>query len=633
MNRFLTVIGVSLLLTVILGAVAMTSLRSYSEAGYRLAHGRALLDAENYIGALQTLRELPMTPTTMPEAHAYLGAAYFRLHLYEAAIREFQTAVKRRPRGADPWIGLASAYMKLGDAQKAREEAARAAGMAGASADAWIMLGRAWWLEQNLAEAEKAGLKARELAPGSPAVTDLLLHIYSDQNNAAEFQSLLDKRPQLSPPNQDTAVRFYVRQSQFGRAWELKSRFERGSFQRSILEDELALQRDPQAVERYPRLIANLVRTERFEEAIETGNKYRGTVSTDLDMGKAYWMTGQRDLAVRAFTRASQGLVHKLPAEAALAAITGDVRHWREAFRAERIELDYFILARLEGLLDDSNPVVAAFIYRYAALFDPSLYNNAADAALKAIERDPVNLDALITLGTAYQRLNQLDDAVRYLEFAGEEHPENAEIWSRLANLAVQSGDTQKTFTLMQRAADLDPQNAGYLYNFGWLHDQIGNTSEAVKLYESAIRLSPLSFEAMNNLALIYGESGEPDRALRLLEQAVRTDPESEVASFNLASYYVRRREWTQALRHLEQVLRINPANTAAGIEKGRIQLETARTDDAIETLNQVLDADAHSESAYLLLSSAYQEKGHTHEAEAARLEAQRARTRRVTPQ
>jgi tetratricopeptide (TPR) repeat protein len=625
MARYLipVLIGCSLAL-IVTGVIAVTILDS-PEIDYRLARGRALLDAENYLAVLQTFGDLPVGESTGPDAHSYRGAAYFRLHLYQAAIKEFESAVSQSPSLADPWIGLASIYMELGDTERARLEAGRATEVEKESAEAWITLGRAYWMEKNFDEAEKAGLRAQELDPLNPATTDLLLSIYFDQNGAEKFQSLLDRTPRLPRPLQDLAVQFYVRQGQFGRSYDVKTRYERDGLERLIFDTELTLAREPERQDLYPPLVRALVQTGRFARAIDTGRKYRGSIPIDLELGKAYWMNGEKDPAVQAYTRASAG-IHKLSAETALAIITGDIRHWREAFRAERIEQDYFVLARLEDALPKADELISSFMYRYAGLYDLTFYQKAAEAAQKAVEKEPLNLDALLTLGTVYHRLNRIEDSRRTLELARREYPQNAESWSRLATLSVQDGDPQNVIEMMDQAVKLQPGNAGYLYNLGWLHDQMGNTSQAAALYERAIRLSPLSFEAMNNLALLYGSSGEPGRALRLLEQAVKSDPSNEATHFNLANYLARQRDWMNAIRSLDESLKINPSNAPAAVEKGRIFLELGRGEDAVQALNRALDADPHSYDAYLLLSSAYERTGHDDVAIAALQEAERIR-------
>src|ERR1041384_7807659 len=111
-------------------------LRKPAQTDYQLARGRAQLYTENYLAALQTLRDIPDAQKGGPEAHSYLGAAYLKLHLYKAAIKEFEEAIKARPRDSDPLIGLASSYLELGEAQKAADQAKRATEVERRSVDA-----------------------------------------------------------------------------------------------------------------------------------------------------------------------------------------------------------------------------------------------------------------------------------------------------------------------------------------------------------------------------------------------------------------------------------------------------------------------------------------------------------------
>jgi tetratricopeptide (TPR) repeat protein len=628
MKRFI-VLGAAVIFALIGAALLSSFFNKPSETDYRFARGRSQLFTENYLAALQTLREIPNSQKYGPQTHSYLGAAYLKLHLYKAAIKEFEEAIKVQPRESDPFIGLASSYIELGDTQKAVDQAKRATEIEKRSVDAWLALGRAQWQQQNLDQAERAALKAREIEGSNPAVSDLLLHIYFDQNNGNKFQSELDRASKRPKAVQDLAVKFFIRQGQFARALDWKIRYEREALDRSILENELALKRDPSQTELIPQLVKNLVKAGRYEDALMAAKNYKGSVALDLELGKALWMTGRRDDAIQAYERASSGLIHKLSAEVALAAITGDVQHWQRAYRSERVEQDHFVLARLEDALPKGSPLVRSLAYRYAGIYDASFYNNAAQEALKVLNDDPKNFDALMTIGTAYQRLGRIDDAERYIQQARDLFPNSGEPPSRLASLALikPKGDPQKIIQLMETAVKLDPNNASYLYNLGWAYDQLGEAAKAADMYQRAIKASPLSFEAMNNLSLIYSNAGQPDRALPLLQQAMRTDPENEAVYANAANYYSRRREWKQALQYYERALEINPSSSVAAVEKGRIYLEQGETDAAVDHLSRALEVDPHSFDAYMLLSSAYEKMAHLREAVAAAEEAERIRS------
>ncbi len=626
MKKFLLFCAAAALLLVMGVWTVSLFIQSPTPADYRLARGRSLLDAGNYLDALETLRALPDAQKGRAEAHTLLGTAYLRLHLYLAAIREFESAEKQGSRRADPWIGLASTYIELGDGPKALDEANHATTVEPRSADAWIMLGRAYWLQRNFPEAEKAALKAQELDANHPIVPELLLHIYFDQEQTEKFQTAFDRIKLPSRSVQDLAIQFFVRQGQWMKSHDAKTRFERPAIQRAIFETELALKREPGRMDLYPSLIRNLVKDSRYPDAIDAFQRYKGTVPVDLEAGKAYWGLGQKDAAIQAFTRASAGRVHKLPAEVALAILTSDIRHWREAYKAERIEPDYFILGKLEPLLQAAPPVYRSFAYRYAGVYDRLFYNKAVEQALKVLDEDPRSLDALLTIGTAYHRIGKIKDAIRYMEQTAEMYPKESEAWARLANLAIDEKDPNKTLSLMMKSVQLDPRNPGNLYNLGWMFDQLGDVPKAIDLYERAIQASPISFEAMNNLALIYEQNGQSDRAMELLQRAIRVDPEIEIGYFNLGNHYIRQREWKLALRTYDRVLDINPGYAPAAVEKGRIHVEIGESEAAVEDLNRALEVDPHSFDAYLLLSTAYEKMNHIKEAIAAAQEAQRIR-------
>src|SRR5262252_10268677 len=177
MKRYL-ILGGALIFALMSAAVVISLFNRPTETDYRLARGRSQFFTENYLAALQTLRDIPNSAKQGPETHSYLGAAYLKLHLYKAAIKEFEEAIKAQPKESDPWIGLSSSYIELGDGQRAVDQAKRATEIEKRSVDAWIALGRAQWQQQNLDLAEQSALKARGLDADNTAVSDLLLHIY-----------------------------------------------------------------------------------------------------------------------------------------------------------------------------------------------------------------------------------------------------------------------------------------------------------------------------------------------------------------------------------------------------------------------------------------------------------------------
>jgi tetratricopeptide (TPR) repeat protein len=559
-------------------------------------------------------------------AHSDQGIALMRQHLYHAAIEEFEAATRQSPNALDPWVGLAAVYIRLGNAPKALEGAGKAVGLAEDSPDVQLVFGRAQWLARNFSDAEKAALKVEELQPANPHAAELLLHIYFDRNDDAKFQEVLNR---LETPNraiQDLAIQFAIRRGEFRRAYELWNSFERRTLDTDILRAELALKREPGQTEIYLPLVRNLIRVGRSDDALAAADASGGTVPLHLEIAKAWWLAGNNESALRAYRRASEGRTHKMSAEVALAAITGELSHWREAFKAEWFEKDYFVLAQLEDLLKTSDPLQKALIYRYAGLYDKQLFNDAAREARTALDAEPENFEALMTLGTAYARVDRIEDALRYIQQAADRFPDRAEVWSRLGQYELQKGDVDSAEASLAKAVRMEPSNASYLYNYAWLLDQSDRKAEAVPYYERAIAQSSLSFEALNNLALIEAAAGNRDRGLSLLTRAVLSNPENEIAYFNRGNYYADLRSWKNALTDYARASELNPLNALAYVESARIHMELERVDIALEELSAALDIDPRVPDGYVLLSAAYAQQGKKVEAAAALNESKRIR-------
>ena len=352
-----------------------------------------------------------------------------------------------------------------------------------------------------------------------------------------------------------------------------------------------------------------------------------GSNPWDFEMGKAFWLAGDLQNAVRRFEAASRRGIHKLSAEVALAIMTGELEHWHKAFRAEHPEEDYLVLGQLEDVSRSAPKNVEPLIWRYLGIYEPIFYNRAVEVGIQLDEPDASDLNILLTMGTAYERLGRFDEAVRYFERARDAYPSSSEPPARLAMVVIRRGDVAGVVDLMEQAVSLDETHSGHLFNLGWLHDEMGEDDRAATFYSRSIEASPLSFEAMNNLALIYGNRGQHEEARELLELAIRTDPTSETAYYNLARYYGNRSEWRAALGTYDRVLRINPFNSTALVEQGRIELRLGKLETAVERLNSAVGLDSQLFEGYMLVSSAYERLGFADVALAAAEEARRIRS------
>src|SRR5262249_56321765 len=122
----------------------------------------------------------------------------------------------------------------------------------------------------------------------------------------------------------------------------------------------------------------------------------------------------------------------------------------------------------------------------YVGIYDPSFYNNAGQEALKVLDEDPKNFDALMTIGTAYQRLGRIEDAMRYIQLGRDLYPKTGEPFSRLASLtlATPKPAPDMVLQLMETAVELDPNDAGYVCNLGGTYDRVAQRTRERAVYQ-----------------------------------------------------------------------------------------------------------------------------------------------------
>jgi tetratricopeptide (TPR) repeat protein len=118
----------------------------------------------------------------------------------------------------------------------------------------------------------------------------------------------------------------------------------------------------------------------------------------------------------------------------------------------------------------------------------------------RALSIAPENWPSLWVLGKIYQRLGQLDEALKYF----------------------------------RHAFALDPTHPGVAREAGGAALAVGNGAEAIRYCEAALAASPNDHGLVANLALAYLISGQTDTALQKAREAVDRDPKDEISKLVL---------------------------------------------------------------------------------------------------
>jgi TolB-like protein/Flp pilus assembly protein TadD len=177
--------------------------------------------------------------------------------------------------------------------------------------------------------------------------------------------------------------------------------------------------------------------------------------------------------------------------------------------------------------------------------------------------------DAFLRGRHLYQRRENLDLAVNYLEKAVELDPGFTDAWANMAAAQVINSwwKPQDTEALIERskfaaekAIDLDPANGFAHAVLGLQHFYALNYEDAIASLRMAIELNPNESNSYLWLAIALASLGYIDEATDLLVRAERIDPAFSNLHNWLASMYVISGHYDLARKHEIRALNLDPA-------------------------------------------------------------------------
>jgi predicted O-linked N-acetylglucosamine transferase (SPINDLY family) len=123
-----------------------------------------------------------------------------------------------------------------------------------------------------------------------------------------------------------------------------------------------------------------------------------------------------------------------------------------------------------------------------------------------------------------HHRAGRLAEAERGYRDILQRQPQHADSLNLLGVIALQTGNLEAAFTLVQRAVALRPDAAVCRNNLGQILERLGRDDEAIRCYEAALALDAGYAEAHNNLGLALARRDRLAEADAHYEQAIALD-------------------------------------------------------------------------------------------------------------
>jgi tetratricopeptide (TPR) repeat protein len=157
-------------------------------------------------------------------------------------------------------------------------------------------------------------------------------------------------------------------------------------------------------------------------------------------------------------------------------------------------------------------------------------------------------------LGQAYHARGEHVKAIRQLQLAAQQQPNDAEIYSLLVAYRDQMGDREGAIGDLLRAVQLSRRDIKLYQELGKRYDATGQPAEAERAYTSVVEVLPGEAESHALLAEVREQQGRWPEAITHWEQVARLRALEPTGLLKLAAALIHQKEWDRAEETLRRL-------------------------------------------------------------------------------
>lgn len=243
-------------------------------------------------------------------------------------------------------------------------------------------------------------------------------------------------------------------------------------------------------------------------------------------------------------------------------------------------------------------------------------YDAARRVYLQWRNYQPQNAEALLALGKIYRHLGEIPKGVDVLAQAVRHDADLAEAYEILADLALDSRESDRALTYLNHLKGLTPNRPSVYLRSAKALLAKGMTDRAILDLRHAQDISPKDGEIRLQLAQIYLEEGLPKHALQSLEPLLGESP-CPISNALFLAFEARRAlgEWAEAESLLIRLERELPEDPRGPLERARIRRERGDLDGALPLYEKADKLAAEDPTPGLELARFLEEKDQTEKA------------------
>jgi tetratricopeptide (TPR) repeat protein len=228
----------------------------------------------------------------------------------------------------------------------------------------------------------------------------------------------------------------------------------------------------------------------------------------------------------------------------------------------------------------------------------------------KLIELEPDFFSHHYDLAYAYEKIGDMENAVRYYELYLQEEPFSDSAWYNLGIIHNKLGNYKGALDAYDFSLAINPQNTFALFNKGNILSNEERFDEAVEVYLEYLDLEPESSEAMTYVGECYEKTGKFDLAKKYFQDAIELIPDSSEPWFGLGLIAFRQGSFNDAVMIFGKCTRLDEQNPEYYHMLARSLYASGRSKECFRNLKKALKADPFFDEAWVDMGNIIFESG-----------------------
>ncbi len=180
---------------------------------------------------------------------------------------------------------------------------------------------------------------------------------------------------------------------------------------------------------------------------------------------------------------------------------------------------------------------------------------------MKCLEEDTLDYSALYNVIYCFEFLNQLDDAISYLNTFLDKNPYCEVAWHQLGKQYFSLKEYEKALTSFDFAIISDDTFVGAYLERGKVLEALKKYEDAIENYTITLKLDePTSF-ALLRIGHCYEKLDKDDLAVQYYDRTVHEDPLLDKGWIAITKYYYKNKNYQRALFFINKAINIDSEN------------------------------------------------------------------------